>query len=234
MGPTQAVSLATFSQFFGCAWDGMEVSESTSSKICDNDKIRNKMRSRSFESFCTILSPHLALTSSLGGIFQHRTDEKTILAFSMRNYCTCSANLLVLPLLSRFPSILGHLSHTEWEKTRGRKDIGDKTANFCNSPDMSLATFLGCGALPKNAENKSDARLYRLHRVHTGCRDYRLHRGETTTINKYRMASSKQMFHEYHRWWKLRCSKKWKCAHFGSNSSQLRKYAEHRSPSHES
>ena len=68
----------------------------------------------------------------------------------------------------------------------------------------------------------------------TGCWDYRLHRGETTTINKYRMASSKQMFHEYHRWWKLRCSKKWKCAHFGSNSSQLRKYAEHRSPSHAS
>ena len=197
-------------------------------------KIGNKMRSRSFESFCTILSPDLALTSSLGGIFQHRTDEKTILAFSMRKYCTCSANLLALPLLSRLPSILDHLSHREWEKTCTRKDIGDKAANFCNFPDMSLATFLGCGALPKNAENKSDARLYRLHRVHTGCRDNRLHRGETTTINKYRMASSKQMFHEYHRWWKLRCSKKWKCAHFGSNSSQLRKYAEHRSPSHES
>ena len=162
-------------------------------------KIRNKMRSRSFESFCTILSPHLALTSSLGGIFQHRTDEKTILAFSMRNYCTCSANLLVLPLLSRFPSILGHLSHTEWEKTCTRKDIWDKAANFCNSPDMSSATFLGCDALPKNAENKSDTRLYR---DYTDCRDYRLHRGVKYTINKNRIASSKQMFHEYHPRWK--------------------------------
>ena len=144
------------------------------SEINKISKIRNKMRSRSFESFCTLLSPGLALTSSVGETFELRTNEKNNLCIfdeklshMLRIFKRRSPSfaLAVLVSINSRPFVL----HREWEKTRARKDIWDKAANFCNSPDMSLATFPGCDALPKNAENKSDARLYR---------DYRLHRGE--------------------------------------------------------
>ena len=71
--------------------------------------------------------------------------KKTILKFSLTNYCICFhfwTDLLALPLLSQFPSIFRHL-FLGMKKAGARKDIWDKAANFCNSPDMSCATFLG-------------------------------------------------------------------------------------------
>ena len=80
-----------------------------------NNKTGNKIKSRSFESFCTILSPDLALTSFLRGIFgQPILNEGTIFTFSMTNcgtYFCILTDLLALPLWSQFPLIFAKLFH---------------------------------------------------------------------------------------------------------------------------
>ena len=92
-----------------------QISFLSACQLPSTNKTGNEIKSRSFESFCTILSPDLALTSFLRGIFGHPIlNEGTIFTFSMTNcgtYFCILTDPLALPSWSQFPLILGHLFH---------------------------------------------------------------------------------------------------------------------------